>query len=381
MLYFTRWKALGIVLTALIVCLFAVPNFFSETTTKNWPVWAQRRIALGIDLQGGSSLVLEVDSNYVRQQMLRQTLDDARATLREAGISHPKSSIKGDAVEVRVREADLPTALVKLRELAQQLREFEGSNSQLEIAEAGGGLIRLSVPEAAVTEQLPRIIERSIQMVEKRINELGTVKPIVQRYGADRILVEIPGLQHPNGLKPIRSGGDARLEFRMVDTSVSPDQAQQGELPPDSELLTSASAPKTYVIKKQVLVSSYDIVDAQPGFDPRTNEPVVNVKFNMSGARRFARARAENMGSPFAIVLGGQVISAPLSFEPVTRGQGQLSGNFTVESAKELVVWLLAGGPPVPLTVVKEGTIGRGQNSVESSNPTARPSPQPSHRD
>jgi len=191
MLYFSRWKALGIVLTALIVCLFAVPNFFSEETTKNWPVWAQRRIALGIDLQGGSSLVLEVDSDYVKQQMLRQILDDARTTLREARISRPKSSIKGDAAEVRVKEADLPTVLAKLRD----------SDGQFEIADVGGGLIRLSVPEAAITEQLPRIIEGSIQMVERRINELGTVKPMVHRYGADRILVEVPGLQSPTGLR------------------------------------------------------------------------------------------------------------------------------------------------------------------------------------
>src|SRR6516164_8767162 len=195
MLYFTRWKALGIILLALVVCLCAVPNFFPEATVKGWPLWAQRRLVLGLDLQGGSYLLLEVDSNYVKKEKLDQ------------------------------------------------------------VSDAGSGVIRLSVPQAAITERIRQTIEQSIQIVEKRVNQLGTVEPLIQRQGTDRILVQVPGLQDPTQLKTIL-GKTAKMEFRMVDTSVPADQAQRGNLPPDVEVLMSASAPKVpYVVKKQVLVS------------------------------------------------------------------------------------------------------------------------------
>jgi preprotein translocase subunit SecD len=154
----------------------------------------------------------------------------------------------------------------------------------------------------------------------------------------------------------------------MVDTSVPADQAQQGNLPPDVELLMSASAPKVpYVVKKQVLVSGGDLTDAQPGFDQRTGEPVVNFKFNSAGSRKFAQATTENVGQPFAIVLDNEVISAPVIREPITGGQGQISGNFTVQSANDLAILLRAGALPAPLTVIEERTVGPGlgQDSIE----------------
>jgi protein-export membrane protein SecD len=149
---------------------------------------------------------------------------------------------------------------------------------------------------------------------------------------------------------------------------VSPDQAQQGRLPPESELLMSASSPKVpYVVKKQVLVSGGELTDAQPGFDQRTNEPIVSFRFNTTGSRKFAQATVENVGQPFAIVLDNEVISAPVIREPITGGQGQISGNFTVQSANDLAVLLRAGALPAPLTVVEERTVGPGlgQDSIE----------------
>src|SRR6201997_2066886 len=281
MLYFTRWKALAIILTALVVCLCAVPNFFSEARVKTWPLWAQRHLVLGLDLQGGSYLLLEVDSNYIKKEKLDQIRDDVRRVLRESRIVYTGLVVRNDAVEVRIsKDTDQPTALSKLRDLSQPLGGLLGSNGQrsLEVADAGNGTIRLTVPPAAVTERIRQTIEQSIQIVEKRVNELGTVEPVIQRQGTDRILVQVPGLQDPTRLKELL-GKTAKMEFRMVDTSVPPDQAQRGSLPADSELLMSASAPKVpYVIKKQVLVSGGDLTDAQPGFDQRTGEPVVNFK-------------------------------------------------------------------------------------------------------
>src|SRR3954463_15370994 len=338
MLYFTRWKALAIILTALVVCLCAVPNFFPEAKVKTWPKWAQRHLVLGLDLQGGSHLLLEIDSNAVKKDKLDQVRDDVRRALRDARISYTGLNVRNDAVEVRIsKDTDVANALGKLRELSQPLGGLLGSSGQrsLEVSDAGGGLIRLVVPQAAITDRVRQTIEQSIQIVEKRVNELGTVEPVIQRQGADRILVPAPGLQDPTRLKALL-GKTAKMEFRMVDSTVSPDQAQQGRLPPESELLMSASPPPTpYVVKKQVLVAGGDLIDAQATFDQRTSEPVVSFKFNTSGARKFSQATQENVGLPFAIVLDNKVISAPVIREPITGGQGQISGSFTVQSAND----------------------------------------------
>src|SRR6187455_804811 len=256
MLYFTRWKALAIILTALLVCLFAVPNFFPQERVKTWPAWAQRHIVLGLDLQGGSYLLLEVDSNYVKKEKLDQVRDEVRRVLRDAKIGYTGLAARADAVEVRVKDTDLQAALPKLRELSQPLGGLMGSSGQrsLEVSDAGGGLIRLTVPQAAITERIRQTIEQSIQIVERRVNELGTVEPVIQRQGADRILVQVPGLQDPTRLKELL-GKTAKMEFRMVDLTVPPDQAAGGRLPADSELLPSAEpSGQPYLVEKRILV-------------------------------------------------------------------------------------------------------------------------------
>src|SRR5712675_1170829 len=343
MLYFTRWKALTIILTALVVCLCAVPNFFPEAQVKTWPAWAQRRLVLGLDLQGGSYLLLEVDSNYVKKEKLDQIRDDVRRALRDAKIGYTGLATKPDSVEVRVKDTDLQNALTKLRELSQPLGGLLGSSGQrsLDVSDAGGGLIRLTVPPAAITERIRQSVEQSIQLVERRVNELGTVEPLIQRQGTDRILVQVPGLQDPTRLKELL-GKTAKMEFRMVDLTVPPDQALRGAVPADSEVLPSADPanPQPYVIKKEILVSGGDLIDAQPGFDQRTNQPIVSFKFNSSGSRKFAAATTEHVKEPFAIVLDGKVISAPVIQEPITAGSGQISGSFTVQAANDLAILL-----------------------------------------
>jgi preprotein translocase subunit SecD len=373
MLYFTRWKALAIIVTALVVCLCAVPNFFPEAQVKTWPAWAQRRLVLGLDLQGGSHLLFEVDSNAIKKDKLDQVRDDARKILREAKPTIRFTggvNVRGDAVEVRISEpSDIPTALSKLRELSQPLGGLLGSSGQrsLDVADAGGGLIRLTIPQAALTERIRQTIEQSITIIEKRINELGTVEPLIQRQGNDRILVQAPGEQNPQRLIDI-VGTTAKMDFRMVDSTVSPDQAAAGRLPPESELLPSTEPGRpSLAIKKQVLVSGGELTDAQPGFDQRTNEPIVSFKFNTSGSRKFAQATTENVGQPFAIVLDGKVISAPVIREPITGGSGQISGSFTVQAANDLAILMRAGALPAPLKVIEQRTVGPGlgQDSIE----------------
>ena len=370
MLYFTRWKALGIILTALVVCLFAVPNFFPESQVKTWPVWAQRHIVLGLDLQGGSHLLFEVDANSVKKAKLDQVRDEVRRILRDAKIVYTGLVARTDNVEVRItKDTDLPTALTKIRELSQPLSGLLGSNGQrsLEVSDAGGGLVRLTIPTAAITERIRQVVEQSIQIVERRINQLGTVEPLIQRQGLDRILVQVPGLQDPTRVIEL-VGQTAQMDFRMVDSTVSPEQAATGRLPPDSELLPSTEGSRApYVIKKQILVSGDDLTDAQPGFDQRSNEPIVSFRFNSSGSRKFATATTENVGQPFAIVLDNKVISAPVIREPITGGSGQISGSFTVQAANDLAILLRAGALPAKLTVIEQRTVGPGlgQDSIE----------------
>ncbi len=235
--------------------------------------------------------------------------------------------------------------------------------------DAGNGLIRLAVPQPAMTERIRQSVEQSIQIVERRVNELGTVEPLIQRQGLDRILVQVPGLQDPTRLKELL-GKTAKLDFRMVDTSrFRRIRRRRAGAPPESEMLNSAQAPKTpYVIEKRVLVSGADLTDAQPGFDQRSGEPIVSFRFNTSGARKFSQATQENVGLPFAIVLDNEVISAPVIREPITGGSGQISGGFTVQQANDLAILLRAGALPAPLSIIEERTVGPGlgQDSIEA---------------
>jgi preprotein translocase subunit SecD len=372
MLYFSRWKATWILLTTLAICALAIPNFFAESTVNSWPKWAQRHLVLGLDLQGGSHILLEVDTNAVRKEKVETLRDDVRRVVRENRLGSPAAVVvRGNSVEFRVRQGvDPQLALTKLRELSQPLGGLLSATGQrsVEVVDAGNGLIRLTPTEAAITERIRQSVEQSIQIVERRVNELGTVEPSIQRQGTDRILVQVPGLQDPSRLKELL-GKTAKLTFRLVDQSVPIDQALQGNVPPDSELLkgTKAENNQPYLIEKHVVVSGEDLTDAQPGFDQRNGEPIVTFRFNNNGARRFAQVTQENVGKPFAIVLDNEVISAPVIREPILGGSGQISGNFTVQAANDLAILLRAGALPAPLTIIEERTVGPGlgQDSIE----------------
>jgi len=206
MLHISRWKAIAILLTAFVVCLFAVPNFFPESTVQKWPKWAQRHMVLGLDLQGGSHLLLEVDANDVRKQKLAGLLDDVRKVLREARVGLVRAPvIRGIGVEVVIRESDFQQGLAKLRELSQPLGGILGTTSQrsLDIVTAPGGVVQLNVTEPAIIERIRKAVEQSIQIVEKRVNELGTVERLIRRQGNERILVQVPRLQHPTRLEEL----------------------------------------------------------------------------------------------------------------------------------------------------------------------------------
>jgi preprotein translocase subunit SecD len=366
MLFFTRWKVAAILITAFIACMFAVPNFFPESVVQKWPAWAQRHVVLGLDLQGGSHLLLEVDSNAVRKERLQSLADDVLRVLRQARIPFTGRAIRGNGVDVHItRDTDLDNALAKLRELSQPLSGILGVSGQRSVdVTENGGLITLTPTEAATTERVRQAVDQSIQIIERRVNELGLVEPTIQREGVNRILVQVPGLQDPSRLKEIL-GKTAKLDFRMVDLSMTAEQAAATHPPADSEILDGEGGAK-YLIEKRVLVSGADLTDAQPGFDQRSSEPIVSFRFNSSGARKFAEATQANVGKPFAIVLDNKVISAPVIREPILGGSGQISGSFTVQQANDLAILLRAGALPAPLTIIEERTVGPGlgQDSI-----------------
>ena len=364
MLHYSRTKTILTLLCVGLGLLLVVPNLLPADARAKLPAWAQRTIVLGLDLQGGSHILLEVDGNALRAERLESLRDQVRTTLREERVGYSGLGNAGNGVQVRLRNSgDLDRALPKLRELAQPVSTsmFGGATARdLEVTSTPDGVITLIPTEDGVNARIRSAVDQSIEIVRRRVDELGTTEPSIQRQGADRILVQVPGLQDPQRLKEL-IGTTAKLSFRMVDLSVPVEQAEATRPPAESEILPGTESPdEKYLIERRVLVSGEDLIDAQPGFDQRSNEPIVTFRFNSVGARRFATATTANVGKPFAIVLDNKVISAPRINEPITGGSGQISGSFTVESANNLAILLRAGALPAPLTVVEERTVGPG---------------------
>ena len=306
----------------------------------------------------------------MRRQKLLALQDDVRRVLREARIGLTRAPVvRGNSVEVAIRER-LPAGTgeaqgavaAALRLPRQHGRPFA---RRRECRRRGG---RLTPTEPALLERTRQVVDQSVEIIGKRVNQLGLVEPSIQRQGNDRILVQVPGLGDPQQLLDIL-GKTAKLTFRLVDTSMTAEQALQGRPPPESEIVYGSKAEnrQPYLLEKRVIVSGEELTDAQPGFDQRTSEPIVSFKFNTSGARKFAQVTQENVGRPFAIVLDDEVISAPVIREPILGGGGQISGNFTVESANNLAILLRAGALPAKLTVIEQRVVGAGlgQDSIE----------------
>jgi protein-export membrane protein, SecD/SecF family len=375
MLYFKRWQTILIWLAVALSVLYAAPNVLPQSWLSSMPSWAPSRpMTLGLDLQGGSHILLQVDRNDLIHERLMAARDDVRRILRDAKVGYTGLALSGNAVQVRVRdEAQREAARTALAELEQPISSGlfgTGSVREFSVTEQEPGLFRIAMTDEGLDYRLSNAVTQSIEVIGRRVNELGTTEPIIQRQGLDRVLVQVPGLEDPQRLKDIL-GQTAKLTFQMVDMSVSPQEviANGGRAPAGTTLMYSIDNPPVpYVIEDRVIVSGENLVDAQPGFDQRTNEPIVSFRFDTRGATRFGQATQENVGRLFAIVLDGKVISAPQIREPILGGSGQISGNFTVQSANDLAVLLRAGALPATLTVVEERTVGPGlgQDSIDA---------------
>ncbi|MDX8451436.1 protein translocase subunit SecDF [Mesorhizobium sp. VK9D] len=373
MLYFSRLKMILIWLAVAITVILAAPNLFPASMLAQLPSWVpKRQMTLGLDLQGGSHILLQMDQNDLIKAQLETARDEIRTLLREAKIQYTALGGTGRTVQVRITDpTQIDAAKTALKPLTAPVAAglFSGGSVQeMALNDSEAGLLKFTVTDAGIKFRTSSALAQSIEVVERRVNELGTTEPIVQRQGDDRVLVQVPGLQDPQRLKEI-IGQTAKLTFQMVDESMPAQDALKNRPPSGSSVLYSQDDPPVpYLIENRVLVSGEDLAKASATYDSRNNEPVVSFTFNSRGATRFGQATAANVGKRFAIILDNQVISAPQIREPILGGSGQISGNFTAESANDLAVLLRAGALPAKLTVIEERTVGPGlgQDSIHA---------------
>ncbi|HJS85935.1 MAG TPA: protein translocase subunit SecD [Acetobacteraceae bacterium] len=352
MLYFSRAKTLAILGVCVLAALLCIPN--AAQAPNAWLPW--RTVRLGLDLQGGSYLLMQVDMNAVVKERLAGLTDSAREQLRKAGIFYKSVESQPDLrrVVVTVRDpARTQAALAALKPLIQTQGPM--NLPDLDITAGAEGAITLQLSPVALTERATAAVQQSIEIVRRRIDETGVVDPQVSREGSDRIVVQLPGVGDPERIKALL-GKTAHMTFQLVDTSVT---STTGTPPPGVEFLPMQNDPRQRIaVRSRVDVDGADLTDARAATDQQTGQWVVNFTFNAVGARRFADITRANVGRPFAIVLDGKVISAPVIREPITGGRGQISGNFNAQSASDLALLLRAGALPAPLTVIEENTIG-----------------------
>jgi preprotein translocase subunit SecD len=361
MLHFNLWKIIVIAGISLAAMILSLPNFFSPSQLQGLPSWMQMRMPLGLDLQGGSHLLLQMNVEELRREWLESINGEVRQTLRNERVGYTGLSNTRDEVRVTIRQPEqVDQAFTKLRELSRPTQNaiFGTSVNEVDVVRGENNVITLKPTPTAINDRVTSAIGAAIEVVRRRIDITGTTEPIIQRQGRDRILVQVPGYNDPAKLKEL-IGKTAKLTFQMVDQSMTPDEAQKGNPPPTSALYPSQDEEQQqYLLEKRVIVAGDELETASPGFDQRTGEPIVSFRFKSAGAQRFGKATQENVGRPFAIVLDGHVISAPVIREPILTGQGQISGNFGVEEANTLSVLLRSGALPASLEVIEERSVG-----------------------
>jgi protein-export membrane protein SecD len=363
MLQFDRWKIILILLVSILIPLYAVPNVLNEHQrdwlSANLPGWMPNRaMSLGLDLQGGSHLQLQVDMTTVVSDKMESMLAATRAALKDKNIGLERSALKNNQVELTLKDTtqgdDAVLALKKNLGLG------------VDVSRTGTD-ITIAYRDTELQTFKKQAISQSIEIIRRRIDETGTKEPVIQAQGDDRILVQLPGMKDPEHVKALL-GKTARMTFHLVDINVTPTACSSGQAPLTVRCLPmNDDATAQLAVNRRALITGDMLTDAQPGYDI-SGRAVVNFRFDTLGARKFAEITRDNVGKPFAIVLDDVIITAPRINEPIIGGSGQISGNFTVESANDLAILLRAGALPAPLKVVEERTVGPslGADSVDS---------------
>ena len=372
MLRFAPWKLASVLALVAAAFLLVIPSFMSSQTVDalaaRLPGFIPlRQIVLGLDLQGGAYMLMQVDEASVIKSQVEALRDDARLKMRDGKIALSGGiATQPRGVLVRIADkAERDKAYTLLQSLSQPIGgPLAGGNGRtLDVSETDAG-VQLTLTDAAVADKVRHAVTQSIEVLNRRINAMGTKETEIAQQGASRVLIEVPGLQDTTKLKEI-IGQTAKLEFRLV--------ADPGDPPNEVEQLPMQKGGGMITVQKRVMVDGEDLVDAQQSFDQQTGEPDVTFRFNLRGGQKFGRVTTENVGRPFAIVLDGKVISAPVIRSPITGGTGQITGNFTIDEASNLAILLRAGALPAKLTVVEERTVGPGlgQDSIDAGKRAA----------
>lgn len=322
---------------------FAIPNMLKDKTSL--PKWWQP-VNLGLDLQGGSNLLLQVNMDDVLKERMSTIEDSVRQILRDNRIRY--KNLKADDTAVTV-EIDNATSR------ASAITKFSKIDDGIEASEGEDGIITIKYSDFALNMLKAKVVEQSIEIVRRRIDELGTKEPVIQGQGSDRIVVQLPGLQNPEAVK-VLLGKTAKMSFHMVDSRSTAVDARRGMLSSSSRLVSGDGG--TYVISRKPVVSGENLVDAQVAY--QDGQPVVSFKFNTLGGKKFGEATKNNIGERLAIVLDNEVISAPTIQSAILGGSGVITGNFDVKSANDLALLLRSGALPAPLEVLEERTVGAG---------------------
>ncbi len=357
---FPKWKVWLVIVLTVVGLASAIPNFFSTETVAKWPSFVPHaQLAYGLDLKGGSHLLLEADVNDV----IKQKLDKMQAQVSTAMVrADPAISVgdivaDGKTISFLVRT---PKDVERAREAAYRLTNGVGVTGQRDwnVEVRDTNRVVMTPTDAGLKDTINSTIETARSVVAKRIDPNGTKEVTVVRQGASRILVEVPGLQDPAGLKALL-GKTAKLEFKMVDdTPGIADMVAKGTPPPGSQILPYPGGGGPIAVFRRVAVAGDELSNSTPGTGGENNQPVVNFVFNTSGAQKFAHITQDNVGKQFAVILDNVVLTAPKILNPILGGRGYIEGSFTPESARDLAIQLNSGALPVALKVVEERTIG-----------------------
>lgn len=378
MLNFSRWKIIAILASILVGIIFALPNVLPKDMQEKLREYTiLRPVTLGLDLQGGSNVLMEIDRKELTSTLIVQQMGDIRASLREARIGYKLNRLP-NGVTVQITEAaNADKAYDVLRNLTQPIDTGmfgTGVARSIFSLSRSGQQVTFTFNEAGLEARVSQAVEQSLRIIEARVNGSGIAEASIQRQGKDRIVVQLPGIGDPDEVVK-RIGQTAKLTFQLVcesqpanptdnpppDCAAFPEKPPQGaeEQPPRIMWVQTSSA---------ATVDGADLSSAQSGFDSRTNEPIVSFKFTQKGALRFGKLTADNVGKPFAIILDQQIISAPRINEAILGGTGQISGNFTVEEANSLAIVLRSGALPARLIAVEQRTVGPslGSDSIRA---------------
>jgi preprotein translocase subunit SecD len=369
MLDFPRWKVLSIWALLAALCLVAVPSFLPERVTNSWGSFPHSRINLGLDLAGGSYLLLEADTANFAESQVETMRDQVQAEMRRATprIEIGDISTRGGQISFMLRNpSQVDAAREKLLGITGGGAGMTGQR-QWDIQVVDSSRFVLTPTAAGMTQAIDQAMSDATEVVRRRIDALGTREPTIIRQGASRIVVQVPGLQNPQALKDLL-GKTAKLEFKLVDDTANPADVARGIAPVGSQVLPYAEGGGKIAVKRAAIVTGGDLTDAKQAFANETNAPIVDFTFNSAGGRRFAKVTQENQGKLFAIVVDNQVISAPRINTPILGGSGYIEGNFTTQSANQLAIALRSGKLNIPLKVIEESTVGPdlGKDSIRA---------------